>query len=232
VNAASGFPARYAEEWKGPFNERVEQALRPGIRILDVGSGRKPTVEPAARPPGCVYIGLDLSSAELDAAPPGSYDETFVGDIVDFRSELADRFDLIVSWQVFEHVRPMRHALENVRRYLRPRGLFVAHLSGRYSAFGLANQLIPHSVAVWAMKRLLKRDPASVFPAYYDRCSYTGLRNSLTRWSQVEVLPRYKGGGYFSFSTPLQRAYLVYENWAHRRERRNLATHYLICARR
>jgi SAM-dependent methyltransferase len=169
---------------------------------------------------------------ELESAPPRSYDEIVAGDIVEFRPELRDRFDLVVSWQVLEHVRPLSEALENIRRYLVPGGTFVAQLSGRFSVFALVNRLIPRRVGLWALASLLGRNPHSVFPAYYDQCWHDALVRLTSHWHSVEILPRYAGSGYLAFIPPLQRTYRLYENWLARRNYRNLATHYLISARR
>jgi hypothetical protein len=48
----------------------------------------------------------------------------------------------------------------------------------------------------------------------------------------VEIVPFYRGAPYFRFSRPLQRAYLAYESAIERHDRRNLATHYLVVAKR
>jgi SAM-dependent methyltransferase len=228
----AALPARYGAEWRGEFERRVAPLLRPGVRILDVGSGRRPAIPSAQRPPGCLYVGLDISLDELRSAPAGSYDQMRPGDVAELRPELEGRFDLAVSWQVLEHVKPLDAALENIRRYLVPGGVLVALLSGKFSLFAMLNQAVPHSVAVWAMRRLLGRDPRTVFPAHYDRCWHDALRRMTTKWSEVEIRSRFAGAGYFAFLPPLQRLYLVYENWAARRGHRNLATHYLIRARR
>lgn len=224
--------ARYLEPWLMVWQERVGQEMRPGVRILDVGSGRRPAISPEERPPNCTYIGLDLSLAELEAAPSGSYDQMVAADIVTFQPELVGRFDLVVSWQVLEHVKPLRGALENIRHYLVPGGVFLAQLSGRYSLFALINQLLPHRLGVWAMKTFLGRDPTSVFPAHYDQCWYGALVRITGAWSEANVLPRYRGSGYFRFFGPLERAYLLYEDWTIKQGHRHLATHYLISARR
>lgn len=224
--------SRYVEPWLLPWDERVKRQLRPGVRVLDVGSGRRPAIPPEIRPPDVVYCGLDLSLDELRAAPPGSYDNVVAADIVDFQPKLSESFDLVVSWQVLEHVRPLEAAFENMRHYLVPGGVSLVHLSGGFSVFALLNRVVPHRVAVFAMRQLLGRDPKTVFPAHYDKCWYGALSRITSSWQEAEVIPRYRGSGYFRFLELLERAYLVYEDWALTRHHRNLATHYLIESRR
>src|SRR5918992_14177 len=134
-------PERYVPEfWLRPFQERVRAEVRAGQAILDVGSGRAPTLPLLERPGDIRYVGLDISAGELAAAPAGSYDEAITGDVADFEPALERRFDLALSYQVFEHVRPLPAALENIRRYLKPGGRMVAQLSGTFSVFGVANR--------------------------------------------------------------------------------------------
>ncbi len=221
-------PARYDHHPAQLFADAVRAELRPGIAILDVGSGRRPALEPPARPPGCSYAGLDLSARELALAPAGSYGESVVGDVTTPIERLRGRFDLVVSWQVLEHVSDTGRALENMRAYLRPGGRLVALLSGRFSAFGVVNAAIPARLGVALMRRLLRRDPESVFPAHYDRCHAAALRRLVGPWTRAEVIPIFQGGAYFNFALPLRSAYFVYENWAHRTKKDALATHYLV----
>lgn len=223
-------PARYAFGWREFVESRIAPSLKPGVQILDVGSGRQPTVPPPKRPEGCRYVGLDVSLVELRKAPKGSYDEQIAADAVQRRGDLQGRFDLVVSWQALEHVKPLDVALDNFSSYLRPGGSMVALLSGSFSLFGIVNKLAPARLGVWGMQRLLGRDPESVFPAYYDRCYYSALVRLLESWSRVEVVPLYRGAAYFRFSRRLQALYLAYEGWAMRRGHHNLATHYLIDA--
>jgi SAM-dependent methyltransferase len=227
---AQGAPERYREPWLAPFDALLDPDLVSGVTILDVGSGRRPAIGVDDRPPGCRYVGLDVSREELEAAPPGAYEELVVGDVTRRLPELEGRFDLIVSWQALEHVKPLAPAFENMRLYLRPGGHLVAQLSGRFAVFALVGRVVPHRAGTWLLQRLLGREPETVFPAWYDGCYYPALAQMLEPWSASEIVPRYKGGDYMRFSRVLHRLYLAYENWAERGGHRNLATHYLISA--
>jgi SAM-dependent methyltransferase len=221
-------PARYDTPPAELFEAEIRSVLRPNLRILDVGSGRRPALAPADRPPATYYVGLDLSAVELAAAPSGSYDETVAADLAQRVAGLEGQFDLALSWQVLEHVRPLDRALENVRAYLRPGGRMVALSSGRFSINGILNVLVPSGLAVWLMRRLLGRDPDSVFPAHYDSCYAGALAELLTPWSEAELTPLFQGGAYFNFAPPLRSMYFRYESWAWRSGHANLATHYKI----
>ena len=225
-------PSRYDSPPAGQFAAAIESLLRPDSRILDVGSGRRPAIAQPDRPPGTHYVGLDLSPSELARAPKGSYDEMVVADVADRRATLEQQFDLIVSWQVLEHVPSLDAAVENLRDYLRPGGRMVALLSGRFSVNGVLNTLIPAGAAAWLMHRLLGRDPETVFAAYYDRCYASALGELMRPWSEATVTPLFQGAAYFNFFLPLRSLYFAYENWAWRSGRDDLATHYLVLSRR
>jgi 2-polyprenyl-6-hydroxyphenyl methylase/3-demethylubiquinone-9 3-methyltransferase len=226
-------PPRYHDIWEAPFRAAVESALRPGIAILDLGSGRNPTVPHDERPPGTTYVGLDLSRNELAAAPPGSYDEEVVADIGTLQEQLVDRFDLVVSWQVLEHVRDLGAAMVRIRAYLRPGGTFVAMFSGSRSAFALINRVLPFHIGAPLVARVMGRSSSNpVFPAYYDRCHASALHELLAGWSRVHISPFFRGAAYFRFSRLLSSAYLTYEDVAARNGWDNLATHYLVIATR
>lgn len=223
---------RYRHKWRDPFVEAAAEALRPDVVVVDLGGGRRPAISRADLPARARYIGLDLSRAELTAAPPGSYDQMIEADIAEYVPELAGAADLIVSWQVLEHVAPMEAAVRNLHGYLRPGGRLVAQLSGANGLFAVLNRAIPHRVAAASLHHLLGRRPETVFPARYDRCTHTGMARLFADWSDVRILPRYHGAGYFRFLPPLQWAYVKAEDFIANGRHRDLATHYLIVADR
>ncbi len=227
-------PARYGPDSTDPdFWARLAGELRPELRILDVGAGATPCLSADRRPPGCHYVGLDVSREELIRAPAGSYDEIVVSDVCDVVPALGGRFDLVVSWFALEHVKPVATALDNVRSYLGPGGRLLATLAGTFSVASLLNRLIPERLAAMLLHRLSNRAPESVFRAHYDHCWHSGLAALLegSRWGRWEVVPIYTGARYFGFSPVLSAAYLGYEEWICRNGRRNLAPYYLIDAR-
>jgi SAM-dependent methyltransferase len=221
---------RYRDDWFVPFHAAALDVLRPGAAVLDVGGGRRPAIPRAMLPPDVRYVGMDLSRRELARAPDGTYDEMIEADIVEPVAALASSFDLVVSWQVLEHVRSMRAALENVRSYLAPGGRFVAQLSGGRAVFALVNRAVPHAIAAKGMKVLLGREPETVFPAPYDGCTYSSLGRLLSDWSRVQIEPRFRGAQYLEFAKPVQWAYVKAEDALVRGRRFDLATHYLVVA--
>lgn len=223
---------RYTEDWLASFRASIQAELRPGCVVIDIGGGRNPAIPRSSLPAGATYIGLDLSATELAAAPTGSYDRVIEADVTTKQAELVGCADVVVSWQVLEHVAPLDVAIANIYTYLRAGGLFVAQLSGGRSAFALINRTIPHGLAKFAMKQLLHRDPESVFPAPYDRCTYSALSRTLSGWSDVRIVPRYRGATYFSFMPIVQSTYLGFEDLMVRGNHLDLATHYLVSARR
>jgi SAM-dependent methyltransferase len=227
-------PPRYCTRWRDSFERNVAERLQPGIVILDVGSGRHPAVPPEHRPPGTHYIGLDVSGAELSAAGAGAYDEMIVSDAAVFRHELVGKIDLVISWQVLEHVKPLEDVLNALHSYLRPGGTLISMFSGKWSIFGIINAIIPQRLGATVVAKTMRRRAHNipVFPAYYDQCYDQALRKLTASWSQVEINPYFRGATYFNFSRTLARGYLMYENTAARASWRNLATHYMLVAER
>ena len=219
---------RYATDWRGPFEDRIRARFKRGLRVLDIGSGAQPAIPREELPPESWYVGLDISSDELEKAPADAYDATVVADAATTIPDLRDSFDLVVSWQVLEHVSSTDAVVTNARSYLKDGGSFVAMLSGGLSPFALLNRAIPHTLARRVLEGLTGREPATVFPARYDRCSYAGLQRTFTNWSELQIECYYRGAGYFRFNPLVQTVYLALEDRLEQRRSRRFATHYLI----
>ena len=103
-----------------------------------------------------------------------------------------------------------------------------------WSAFGVANRLLPDAIGGRLVERSMRRRGTNrpFFPAHYDRCTYSSLTRLTSEWSDVQIYPLFHGATYFHFSRLLTRAYLAYENAVRRAHLNDLATHYLLAARR
>lgn len=181
-----------------------------------------------------MYLGLDPSASELRSAPAGSYDHLLAHAAETFIPELEGVVDLAISWQVFEHLHSVELTLDNIHRYLRPGGSLISLFSGRWSAFAVLNRLLPERLGFPIVDRVTRRNARDrpIFPAYYDSCSASAIRRLTFNWSNVDILPLFRGAAYFSFARPLLKAYLRYENAIAERPCSDLATHYLLAADR
>jgi SAM-dependent methyltransferase len=223
---------RYKGSWAEVFAEYYGPFLRDGMTLLDVGSGRVPTIRPQNRPDDCSYRGLDISVDELELAPEGSYEQVFARDLCIRDPQLRETIDLAISLHVLEHVASLSDAVDNVHEYLKVGGHFVALLSGRNAHFAWLNRVLPSRLGILVMKVLLKRPPESVFPARYDSGTYSEIVKLLENWQQAKVVPLYRGAYYWKFLRPAQWLYLKYEDWIARTDKRDWATHYVIVGRK
>jgi len=227
--AGRSLGGRYSEAMQTLLYERLRPRLTEGVRILDLGGGRSPYLPPEHRPPECRYVGVDIDAAELEAAPEGAYDDIIVADVTD-SLPTDELFDVVITWQVLEHVSSMERALGNIREILVPGGVLFAQLSGSGAVFAVLTRLIPYRARVGLMAKLLGHHETDHFPTAYDQCRASDLRRLLAGWRRADIVPYYRGASYFRFSAALQRAYLVYEDFIHRRGADDFATHYLIVA--
>lgn len=222
--------ARYGTTMQSALYERLRPRLHAGVRILDVGGGRSPFLPPDMRPEGARYVGTDIDADQLGSAPSDAYDHAFVWDITE-PAAVDERFDVLLSWQVLEHVGSMDRALANLRSMLVPGGVLFAQLTGGRAPFALLTRVLPLKLRVALMVRLLDHHEEDHFPTRYDQCRRSDLVRLLDGWSASEVVPYYRGAHYFDFPGA-RDAYLAYENAIARRDAADFATHYLIIAER
>src|SRR5690606_31706782 len=117
---------------------------------------------------GVEYTVMDVSQHELDLAPEGY--RTLCYDVCDPEvARLGERFDLVLSRMVAEHVPDGEAMHRNVFRMLRPGGVAFHFFPTLYTPVFLANRLMPERVTRAVQRRIADREQPK-FPAVYSMC--------------------------------------------------------------
>lgn len=125
---------RYALE---PFIHSVAQFTRHhGKRLLEVGVGAGTDHLQWARA-GLDCHGVDLTQRAIDVTQARLSLYGFTSDLQRIDAEILpfddDSFDLVYSWGVIHHAEHPERIIAEVRRVLKPNGMFIGMLYGRHS---------------------------------------------------------------------------------------------------
>jgi SAM-dependent methyltransferase len=126
--------------------EQVVQTLlggRTDLVVLEAGCGSMSFFRYAAE---AYRVGIDISPEQLEKN--NLIQERILGDIETYPLDPA-RFDLIVCWDVLEHLPHPHKALENFARALKHGGVAVLVAPNVHSLRGLITKGTPHWVHVW-----------------------------------------------------------------------------------
>jgi SAM-dependent methyltransferase len=134
--------------------ELLAQSLRPGVRVLDAGCGRRTRL---AQHRDLIeeLVGIDVDGAAC--AENDALDSAYVGDLCRALPFETAAFDLVYANFVVEHLAAPAAAFAEWRRVLRPDGALILLTSNRASPPLLLADLMPHQVRV-----MLKRSGAGV----------------------------------------------------------------------
>jgi SAM-dependent methyltransferase len=168
----SGFPHNDQEV---AFFTQIAALLRPDDVVLDFGAGRGEFMDAdpsnyrvwlqnfrgrCSHVDGCDPDPVVLENPTLDTAAviqigqPLPYDD--------------NRFDLIVSRYVFEHVADPRWAAKELLRVVKPGGWICAMTPNKWGYVALASRLVPNRMHSSALSRVQPgREAKDVFPTQY-----------------------------------------------------------------
>lgn len=119
----------------------------PPPQVMDVGCGGAMRIR---FPAGAVFNGIDISAES--AARNATISSIIIGDIQQY--PLPKRaYDVVVCWELLEHVRDPLAALSNMIASVRQGGLVVLAFPNRASLKGMVTRFSPHWLHVWLMRR-------------------------------------------------------------------------------
>jgi ubiquinone/menaquinone biosynthesis C-methylase UbiE len=152
------------------YEEVLREHVRDGITWLDVGCGQKilPTWRNAQEKEIVArcrqIVGIDFDMVSL--CKPSNIKDKTRGEIkaLPFRNE---SFDLVTANMVVEHLREPRIQFEEIKRVLKPRGLFIFHTPNVFGYPTILGRLIPESLKAKLIHFSEGREDEDVFPTYY-----------------------------------------------------------------
>ncbi len=136
----------------GEVHEVLRNLLPPGpIEIYEAGGGSTSYL------PADINARAKATVVDIDAhqiASNGYADELIQGDIQTYRFA-SDRFDLIVCYNVIEHVPDVRAAFDGFVAAVKPGGLVLIGAPNPNSLSGFVTRTTPHWFHVWFCRHIL-----------------------------------------------------------------------------
>lgn len=192
------------------FQQRLEQIVRPGDRILDAGCGAgKFSRMDFAKEIGCHLTGVDLQEA---LGRNQQMDSRVRADLK--RLPFSDKsFDVVNCRLVIEHLDAPQAALDEFHRVLAPGGRLAIFTPNLLHYFGAAATLTPHRFHIWFNRRVRGFDDSDIFPTYYRANTRRRLRALLLKsgFARADVTLVEGAPSVLAFNSLLHRVGIGYE---------------------
>lgn len=131
----------------------------PTLKVLEAGGG---STNHLALPDHAHITTIDISQEQLDRNAYAH--EKIHGDLETFDFS-NNTFDIIICWDVIEHLKNPKKALDNLAGTLSPNGILVLGAPIVNSAKGIITKFTPHAFHILAHKFLLRSKNAGL-PGY------------------------------------------------------------------
>ncbi len=179
---------------------------RQNGKVLEVGGIDRPML---AKGRGYAYHGVDIEANERCSE---LYDSFFQQSI---EQPLAEKYDLVISMTVLEHVPDNTACLNNIFESLNPGGETLHYLPSKWHPYAIALRLVGPVL----QKRLIPilrpgAEAVSGYPAFFDHCSVPAMSRLLKTcgFTEVETTAIFRANDYFAFCTPLYVLVSAFEN--------------------
>jgi SAM-dependent methyltransferase len=203
-----------------------------GILLADVGAGNRcPYEKYLSKRDHVRIVGIDVTEAAMHDNP--DLDEIRVADVVADLPFSDGEVDLLVSRSVLEHLSDVNAFIGHAARVMHPGAHSIHVFPSRYAHFAVINRVIPNAWTRRLMRYLYPKN-VSGFPAFYDCCYNTAMRDVLERngFEVLESHVSYYASDYYTFFFPLFFVSLLYEIVVWMLKAKNLGATVLIVARK
>ena len=140
------------------LQEEINHSLngKEQVRVLEAGCGSATHVDLGGN---AVMVGIDISREQLNRN--SSVNEAIVGDIQSYELPPSS-FDVILCWDVLEHVKQPRLAMNHFTDALKPSGIMILAMPNVHSFEGLITKYTPHRFHVWVLRHIFGDKMAGV----------------------------------------------------------------------
>jgi SAM-dependent methyltransferase len=203
--------------WQERFDQRLHKIMQGrapdggALRVLEAGGGSRSYI----RLPHALHVTtIDISPEQI--AQNTTSDVAVVGDLATY--DFGDsRFDIVVCWNVLEHVPDVKHAIRHLVATVGDGGLFVVRGPNPRSMKGVVTDLTPHWVHVAFHRHVLGRPNAgkpgfAPFPTELESDAGPELLRSAFESAGLEVVydDRFVGDHVFSLKRRYPVLYALY----------------------
>lgn len=186
---------RSTADWAWDNYKNTVLQLARGKQVLEIGAGRSPLFDLKELEDQKIdYVANDISKNELHHLPSGINSVVFdaSGNIPESHF---NRFDVIFSKMVQEHVSDGRQFYKNCYSLLKEGGIVISFHPTLYASLYLVNKLLPETVSRKLLQLVFphrNENEVPKFPAKYELCRISNkTRSEIKRigFLQVEQLP-------------------------------------------
>lgn len=208
----------YMEAWDGFSSFLANLISKNHIKkICDIGGGANPVLSTDyIREKNLDYSLLDISEFELSKAP-ANYTK-ILADIASPNFKLDNKFDLVFTKMLAEHITNPKQFHKNVLNCLNDNGLAVHYFPTLYTLPFFVNYIMPERLADILLHMFETRDryKQAKFPAYYRWCRGP-IRKQIQRFITVGYdIVEYRGffgHGYYKKITALDKLNRIKTNY-------------------
>lgn len=189
------FYGAYGDDWSAEaYRTFVTQHLAPNAVLLDFGAGRGAQPQHSFRGSVARAAGVDIDEAVLENSQLDEARVMAPGTPIPYAD---DTFDVVISANVLEHVAEPDFVFEEIRRVLRPGGMFVFQTPNKRHYVPTIARLTPHRFHLWVNKQRGVPD-GDTFPTRYRANTPSAVHRlakrhafSVVRLDTIEGRPEY-----------------------------------------
>jgi SAM-dependent methyltransferase len=203
----------YEDNWDNKrFRTLLLDRIEPDFILLDYGAGRGALSEMNFKGKAKKIFGVDPDKAVLDN--PYLDDARILPMASGVIPHEANSFDLVFANNVLEHIQQLAVCFEEIRRVLKPGGLFISKTPNKWHYVPVLARITPHAFHTF-VNRLRGRERRDTFPTVY-KCNTPKAVKKYASNAGLRLLEIQLWEGrpeYLRMLAPLYVCGYLYERW-------------------